>query len=205
MQKTVLAILIAAAGGAAAAQQPPDPDKVEVKATKVAGSVWVITGAGGNIGVSVGADGIVLVDDQFAPLAPKIEAALKGIADKPLRFVVNTHWHGDHTGGNLHFGARAPVLAHDNVRKRLAAGATRRFMGREMKIEPAPAGALPIVTFGRRVSLHLNGEGIRAVDRKSTRLNSSHEWISYAVFCLKKKKKKKNKIKEKKNKREEHT
>src|SRR5215813_12017295 len=78
--------------------------KVQIKATKVAGSVYMLEGSGGNIGVSVGDDGIVIVDDQFAPLAPKIKEALKGIADKPLRFVLNTHFHFDHTGGNPHFG-----------------------------------------------------------------------------------------------------
>src|SRR5262245_9740176 len=86
-----------------AAAQPGDFDKVQIKATRVAGTVYVLEGAGGNIGVSVGDDGIVIVDDQFAPLAPKIQAALAGISKKPLRFVLNTHWHGDHTGGNAVF------------------------------------------------------------------------------------------------------
>src|SRR5437660_3931554 len=102
---------------AALAQQ--DFSKVEIKATKVAGNVYMLEGSGGNIGVSVGEDGIVLVDDQFAPLAPKIKAALKNITDKPIKFVLNTHFHGDHTGGNVKFGAEAPIIAHENVRKRL--------------------------------------------------------------------------------------
>ena len=89
-----------------------------MKATKVAGNVYMLEGAGGNIGVSVGEDGILIVDDQFAPLADKIRAALKGLADKMLRFILNTHWHGDHTGGNVVFGPEAPIIAHDNVRKR---------------------------------------------------------------------------------------
>src|SRR5688500_20410532 len=87
---------------AALAQQ--DFSKVEVKATKVAGSVYMLTGSGGNIGASVGEDGIVIIDDQYAPLAPKIEAALRSITDKPVKFIVNTHYHGDHTGGNEYFG-----------------------------------------------------------------------------------------------------
>lgn len=144
---------------AAAFAQDRDFSKVEVKAQKVAGNVYMLTGAGGNIGVSVGEDGVVIVDDQFAPLAPKIKEALKGISDKPIRFVLNTHYHGDHTGGNEVFGREAPIIAHDNVRKRLASGT--KALGRETP--PAPKGALPVVTFGDRVSLHINGEEVRAV------------------------------------------
>src|ERR1044071_81881 len=105
---------------ATAAFPQQDFSQVEVKPTKIAGSVWVLVGAGGNIGVSIGDDGIVMIDDHYAPLAPKIEAALKSITDKPVRFILNTHYHGDHTGGNEHFGKSAPIVAHENVRKRLA-------------------------------------------------------------------------------------
>lgn len=136
-----------------------DFSQVEVKAVPVAGSVYMLTGAGGNIGVSVGDDGIVIIDDQYAPLAPKIEAALKTISDKPVRFVVNTHYHGDHTGGNEHFGKSAPIVAHENVRKRLASGVTRRGH----TTPPAPKGALPVLTFNESVTIHLNGEDVRAV------------------------------------------
>src|SRR5213592_2367066 len=104
----------------ALAQQ--DFSKVQITATKVAGNVYMLEGSGGNIGVSVGEDGIVLVDDQFAPLAPKIKGALKEITDKPIKFVLNTHFHGDHTGGNAQFGTDATIIAHDNVRKRLQEG-----------------------------------------------------------------------------------
>src|SRR3954471_4415923 len=107
---------------AISAQAQTDFSKIEIKATKVAGNVYMLEGSGGNIGVSVGEDGIVIVDDQFAPLAPKIKAALKEITDKPLRFVLNTHFHGDHTGGNSQFGNEATIIAHENVRKRLQAG-----------------------------------------------------------------------------------
>jgi glyoxylase-like metal-dependent hydrolase (beta-lactamase superfamily II) len=82
----------------------------------------MLTGAGGNSAVSVGEDGIVIVDDQYAPLAPKIEAALKAISDKPVRFILNTHDHGDHAGGNEQFGKMAPIVAQENVRKRLKEG-----------------------------------------------------------------------------------
>lgn len=142
---------------AAFAQQ--DFSNVEVKATRVAGNVYMLTGAGGNIGVSVGDDGIVVIDDQYAPLAPKIEAALKTISDKPVKFIVNTHYHGDHTGGNEHFGKMAPIVAHENVRKRLASGVTRRGQ----TTPPAPKGALPVLTFDDSVTIHLNGEEVRAV------------------------------------------
>ena len=114
----------------------------------------------GNIAASVGEDGIVIVDDEFAPLADKIRAALKGIEDKPVRFVINTHWHFDHTGGNEPFSQTSTVIAQDNVRKRLQTGGS---MGNNGKIKadakPASKGALPIITFDHDVSVHLNGEG----------------------------------------------
>jgi glyoxylase-like metal-dependent hydrolase (beta-lactamase superfamily II) len=143
------------------AQEKMDFDKIQIKATKVAGQIYVIEDvtkefSGGNIGVSAGPDGIVLVDDKFAPLAPKIEAALKTISDKPVRFVINTHYHGDHTSGNSAFGAKSTIIAHENTRKRMAAG-------RGTEEPPAPAVALPIITFEHRVSVHLNGEDIRAI------------------------------------------
>src|SRR5512141_1828588 len=118
--------------------QQQDFSKVEIKATKVAGSVYMLEGSGGNIGVSVGEDGIVIVDDQFAPLAEKIQAALKGITDKPVRFVINTHWHPDHVGANGYFQQQGPVIAHENVRKRMAEG--QEIPGH--KVAPAPKGAL---------------------------------------------------------------
>ena len=136
-----------------------DFSKVEVKATRVAGSVYMLTGSGGNIGASVGEDGIVIIDDQYAPLASKIEAALRSITDKPVKFIVNTHYHGDHTGGNEYFGKTAPIVAHENVRKRLASGVTRRGQ----TTPPAPKGALPVLTFDESVTIHLNGEDVRAV------------------------------------------
>src|SRR5208282_6751524 len=98
------------------AQQPQDFSKVEIKVTKVSGNVYMLEGAGGNIAASVGDDGILIVDTEYAPLADKIRAALKniGITDKPVRFVINTHYHGDHTGGNMPFATKgATVIAQD--------------------------------------------------------------------------------------------
>jgi cyclase len=141
------------------AQQQPDFSKVEIKVQKVSGTVYMLAGMGGNIGASVGEDGIVVVDDEYLPLAEKIEAALKGITDKPVKVVLNTHWHGDHTGGNPHFGEKAPIIAQENVRKRLAEGSKTQFG----EIKPAPRIALPIITFEDKVSVHLNGEDIRAI------------------------------------------
>ncbi len=144
--------------------QDQDFSKIQIKVQKVSGSVYMLEGAGGNIGVSVGDDGIVIVDDQFAPLAEKIRAALKGITDKPVRFVINTHYHGDHTGGNLEFQKTAPVIAQDNVRKRLEEGGVAGNAGSVSdKFAASPAGALPIITFDHQVTVHLNGEDIRAL------------------------------------------
>src|SRR5947209_1902700 len=151
----LLALLLAAPLFA----QNQDFSKVEVKAQKVAGSVYMLMGAGGNIGVSIGEDGIVIIDDQFAPLAPKIKAALHGITDKPIKFVLNTHYHGDHTGRNEIFGREAPIIAQSNVRKRLQSG-SKNLGG---TTPPAPKDALPVVTFDDKVSVWANGEEIKAV------------------------------------------
>ncbi len=137
-----------------AAQQ--DFSAVEVTGEHVSGAVHMLTGAGGNIGVSAGEDGILIVDDQFAPLADKIRAALAAISPGDLEFVVNTHFHFDHTGGNAIFGKEALIVAHTNVRKRLAEGAGVR--GRPA--EPAPKEALPVVTYDDGVSIHFSGEEI---------------------------------------------
>ena len=147
------------------AAQDQDFSKVQLKVSKVAGSVYMIEGAdAGNIGASIGEDGIVIVDDQYAPLADKIQAALKGITDKPIRFIINTHYHGDHTGGNEYFQKQAPIIAHDNVRKRLETGGAAGNGGSlHFEDKPQPKGALPIITFDHDVTVHLNGEDIRAL------------------------------------------
>src|SRR4051812_11446647 len=134
-----------------ATQAQQDFSKVEVKSTHVAGNIYMLTGSGGNIGVSVGPDGILIVDDQFAPLAEKIEAALTQLNPGKLKFVLNTHYHGDHTGGNAHFGRQALIVAHENVRKRLG--------GKSGDTRPE----LPVVTFDDKLSVWFNGEEIKLV------------------------------------------
>ena len=141
--------------------QGRDWSQVQMKATKVAGNVYMLEGAGGNIGVSVGADGILIVDDQFAPLADKIKASLKELGQGKLRFILNTHWHGDHTGGNVVFGPEAPIIAHDNVRKRMAT--EQRSEVFKSTTPPSPKEALPVITFNQTLTVHFNGEEIRAI------------------------------------------
>ena len=145
----VLAVLLFTAFNAPA--QPRDFSKVEIKATAVAGNIHMLEGSGGNIGVSTGPDGVLIVDDQFAPLAEKIAAAIEKLDSGPVKFVLNTHWHGDHTGGNGYFGKKASIVAHANVRKRLA------------DKSDTPKEALPVVTFGDSASVHFNGEEIRLI------------------------------------------
>ena len=130
--------------------QQRDFSKVEIKVVPVAKNISMLEGSGGNIGVSVGTDGILIVDDQFAPLAEKIEAALHQLNPGKLKFVLNTHHHGDHTGGNANFGAKdATIIAQSNVRKRLASDANSK------------KEALPVITFDQSASVYFNGEEIK--------------------------------------------
>lgn len=138
-----------------------DFSKVEIRTEKLSDTVYMLVGAGGNLGLSVGEDAVFLVDDQFAPLTPKIEAAIAKITAKPVKFVLNTHWHGDHTGGNENLGkAGALIVAHENVRKRMSVENFIEFLG--MKTQPDPRIALPVVTFTTDVTFHLNGDEIFA-------------------------------------------
>ncbi|HWW19016.1 MAG TPA: MBL fold metallo-hydrolase [Candidatus Saccharimonadales bacterium] len=170
MRGLLVGLMLVTAAAFAAARawgQGQDFSKVQIKATKVSGNIYMLEGAGGNIAASIGEDGIVIVDDQFAPLADKIQASLKGlgITDKPVRFVINTHYHGDHTGGNAPFAnSGSTVIAQDNVRKRMATGGTAGNGGTvHMENKPAEKAALPIITFEHDVTVHLNGEDIRAL------------------------------------------
>jgi cyclase len=137
-----------------------DFSAVQIQSEKVAEGIYMLTGQGGNLGLSVGEDGAYLIDDQYAPLTGKILAAIRELTPDPVRFVVNTHYHGDHTGGNENLGETGALLvAHENVRRRMAAGTFMKAFNRQ--VEPAPEGALPVVTFTDAVSFHWNGEEIR--------------------------------------------
>jgi cyclase len=158
--RTLLAAAVAfAASAAPAALAQPNPDEVEIVAVSVAPEIWVLQGAGGNIGVSAGEDGAFLIDDGYAPLTAPVLAALETVTAEPVRFVINTHWHGDHTGGNERLGeAAAVIVAHDNVRQRLS---TEQFNAAFQRRTPAsPPAALPVVTFADGVTLHLNGDTV---------------------------------------------
>jgi glyoxylase-like metal-dependent hydrolase (beta-lactamase superfamily II) len=134
-------------------------EDVEIKSQPLSGSVHMLTGRGGNLAASFGPDGIVLVDDQYAPLSDRILAALRDISAEPVRFVINTHVHPDHTGGNEQMGQTgAVIVAHDNVRSRLTREQFIEFY--QYRAPPAPPAALPVVTFNDRSTVHLNGEAV---------------------------------------------
>ena len=141
-------------------------DSVEIKTVKITETISMLQGSGGNIGVLTGKDGIVIIDDQFAPLSEKIKAALKTVSDKPVRFVINTHFHGDHVGGNENFGGEgAIIVAQDNTRLRMTSDQFSKAMDFEQKA--APYDALPKVTFADSVTLHLNGETAQVIHVKN--------------------------------------
>ena len=145
-----------------AAAQPDRFDKVQIKTTQLAQNIYMLEGEGGNIGVSVGEDGVFLIDDQFAPLTARILAAIKAISDKPVRFLLNTHWHFDHTGGNENLGKSGVVIfAQDNVRKRLTVKTPIEFF--KAAYGPSAPAALPVVTFAETVTFHLNGDEATAI------------------------------------------
>ncbi len=139
-------------------------DAVEIETQLVSSGVYMLVGSGGNIGVFVGEDGVFVIDDQYAPLTDKILAAIRAISSEPVRFVFNTHWHGDHTGGNENLGRTgALIVAHENVRERLSMEQVLERVGRDPSTEPArPAGALPVITFAEDVTFHLNGDELYA-------------------------------------------
>jgi cyclase len=132
---------------------------VEIKTIHVGDGIYMLTGQGGNIGLSVGTDGVFLIDDQFAPLTEKIKAAIATFSDQPVRFLLNTHWHPDHTGGNVNMGKTGTVIiAHDNVRKRLAVDNFIEMFG--MEAPAMDSTGLPIITFDNALTFHLNGNEI---------------------------------------------
>lgn len=181
--RRALIVLALCAAAPAAAQQQPDWSTVEIRVERVAPGVAVLFGRGGNIGLSYGADGNVLIDDQYAPLTERILAAVRSVDPDPVRFVVNTHWHTDHTGGNENVGrAGAVIVAHDNVRRRMSVG--QMLLG--SLVAPAPPVALPVVTFSDDVSFHLNGDDIRVhhVERAHTDGDALVYWTRANVLHM---------------------
>ena len=136
-----------------------DPATVEIQTIPLNSGVYMLMGDGGNIAISVGEDGVFMVDDQFAPLSDKIKAAIAKLTDQPVKFIVNTHWHFDHVGGNENFAKGGTVIvAHNNVRKRMA---TEQFIEAfQRTVPPSPKAALPMVTFFDGTTFHMNGQTI---------------------------------------------
>jgi cyclase len=160
MRTMILAALIGASVPASAPAQ--DMSGVEIRVERLAPGVAALFGRGGNIGLSYGPDANALIDDQFAPLTDKILAAIATVNPGPVRFVINTHWHGDHTGGNENLGKRgAVIMAHHNVRERMSSEQVMRALGQT--VPPSPRDALPVVTFGDGAKLHLNGDTLHII------------------------------------------
>ena len=163
MRVFICVILLFASSLAVTAQ---NFDSVTIKTTKVAGSVYMLEGAGGNIGVLIGNDGVILVDDQFAPLSEKIKKAIAAISDKPVRFVINTHFHGDHSDGNKVFGSEgAIIVAHENARKRLSTDYFYKTYKQEQKA--MSYDGLPKITFAESLNFNMNGETVQVIHIKN--------------------------------------
>lgn len=180
MRRIAASLLILAAIPAPA---QPQAGPVEMTVSHVAPGVAVIYGRGGNVGLSYGADGNVLIDDQYAPMTEQILAAVRAIDPDPVRFVVNTHWHGDHTGGNENLGRGGTVIvAHDNVRRRMS----MEQLVRGNVVQASPSGALPVVTFSEGLTFHLNGDEIRVVhvERAHTDGDSLVHWTRANVIHM---------------------
>lgn len=159
MRIFIIVIILFACSLAVTAQ---DFDSVNIKTTKVAGSVYMLEGSGGNIGVLIGNDGVILVDDQFAPLSEKIKKAIASISDKPIRFVINTHFHGDHSDGNKVFGGEgAVIVAHENARKRLNTDYFYKTYKEEQKAMSYEG--LPKITFAQSLNFNMNGETVHVI------------------------------------------
>jgi cyclase len=161
MRHRLLAAVFSITLGCAVRAQTPNYDTIQVRTTALGKGVYMLAGYGGNMGLSVGDDAVFLIDDEYAPLTPKIRAAIAAITPKPVRFLLNTHWHFDHTGGNKDHGeAGVMIVAHDNVRKRLS---TQQFIEAFKQTVPAsPHVALPIVTFSDTVTFWINGDTVTA-------------------------------------------
>ncbi len=173
--RKIIPVLIAFACYIAHGQR--DWSKVEITSEKLSENIYVLFGSGGNIGLVVGKENAYIIDDQFAPLTEKILAHIKTLTDKPVKWVLNTHWHGDHTGGNENLANQGAVLvAHENVRKRMS---TRQDRGGGRISEPSPEAALPVITFNDKMTLYLdNGNTMHAMH-----VNDAHtDGDSYYYF-----------------------
>ena len=162
MRRLILLVPLVLLASAPIARAQQDFSKVNVTVVPIATGIYMLQGAGGNIGLSVGRDDAFVIDDQYAPLTPKVRAAIATVTPKPVRFVLNTHWHGDHTGGNENMASAGAILvAHENVRRRMSA---EQFIEAFKLREPAsPVAALPVITFSDTISFFLNGDTVRAV------------------------------------------
>jgi cyclase len=180
MRLVLTASLLLAAAPALAHQPPPAG---EIRVERIAPGIAVLFGRGGNIGVSYGADGNILIDDQYAPATARVVAAVATLDADPIRYVINTHWHGDHTGGNENLGrAGTVIVAHDNVRLRMAMAQVVRGEA----VPASPGGALPVITFSENLTFHLNGDDIRAihVDNAHTDGDSLIYWTRANVLHM---------------------
>jgi glyoxylase-like metal-dependent hydrolase (beta-lactamase superfamily II) len=163
MRNIIIVILLCASSLAVTAQ---NFDTINIKTTKVAGSVYMLEGSGGNIGVLAGNDGIIIIDDQYAPLSEKIKTAIAAVSNQPIRFVINTHYHGDHSDGNKKFGTEgAIIVSHENTRKRLNANQANDLLKFEQKAYPYEA--LPKITFSESVTFNMNGETVQVYYTKN--------------------------------------
>lgn len=180
MRRILAALILCQAAPAFAQTPPPRP---EIRVERIAPGVAILFGRGGNIGVSYGADGNILIDDQYAPATERVIAAVRTLDADPIHYVINTHWHGDHSGGNENLGrAGTVIVAHDNVRFRM----TMEQLVRGERVPPSPAGALPVITFSENMTFHLNGDDIRAihVDHAHTDGDSLIYWTRANVLHM---------------------
>ena len=160
MKRTGLLLLIMSLTGTNTAIAGDNYKDVEIETIQAGDGVYMLTGKGGNLGISVGADGVFLIDDQFAPLTERIQAAIAKLSDRPIRFVLNTHWHPDHSGGNENLGkAGVTLVAHENVRKRLSVDNVIEMF--QMQAPAMPATGLPVITFNDAITFHMNNNDIR--------------------------------------------
>ena len=166
MHRSARLLLLAALVAPAAPLAGQNLDSVTITRQRLADGVYLLQGAGGNIGVSTGKDGVFLIDDDYAPLTPKVKAAVAGVSISPIRFVINTHWHRDHTGGNANLGDEGVIIvAQENVRTRMS---KEQFVkAYDAKVPAAPAAGWPVITFGESMAFYLNGDTVEVLHARA--------------------------------------